>query len=216
MNAHIMKSTIPSLMKTLRAWLMFTVLATAAGAPAGAADAGAAATNAVQASATAGATNHFWPWDAAASPEKEKDPLIIKVLGLCIGLAATVLGIGIALLAIWTEYKKRQELINACHRERMAALEKGLEPSAYPVELWQSDDDPKLPPGSGLKAGLVLLGVGAGLWLFLPSGGWGPFQRSVGAIPGAIGVAYLLYYLFEGRRRAAEAERTAAGQTSAR
>lgn len=134
------------------------------------------------------------------------EPLLLKALALAIPLTAIVLGIGLVLLIIWTEYAKRRALIEACHRERMAALEKGLEPPAFPAKLWESDDEAKKPADSGLKIGLVLVALGVGLAVFFwPEGG---FHPSVGAIPGAIGVAFLLYYLIEGRRRTAEAAKT--------
>lgn len=124
------------------------------------------------------------------------------VMGISLGAAATLLGFGIAFFAIWVEYRKRRELLEAIHKERLASLERGIEPPPFPKELVDdaADCTPSRPPTTGLKAGLVLIAVGAGLWLFLPQSGRGPFHSSVGAIPGAIGVAYLVYYVIEGRK----------------
>lgn len=169
----------------LRLGLLYALLAAA---PVPAAD---SATNAAPAAAP------------AAAPD---EPLILKALALTIPLAAIVLGIGLVLLIVWTEYAKRRAVIEACHHERLAALEKGLEPPAFPTRLWESDDEAKKPADSGLQTGLVLVALGIGLAVFFwPEGG---FHPSVGAIPGAIGVAFLLYYLIEGRRRAAETAKT--------
>ncbi len=127
---------------------------------------------------------------------------LMDVMGLGLGCVATVMGIGVAFLAIWTEYRKRSELLAACHRERLAALEKGLELPPYPEEFNGSDmaSAPRT-PRTGLKPGLVLVATGLGLWMFLSPGNRGILHPTVGAIPGAIGVAYLVYYLIEGRKR---------------
>ena len=144
---------------------------------------------------------------AASTPAKQpkvKDDheRLIELLGLGLGIFATVFGIGIAFFAIWIDYRKRHEVMAICHQERMAALEKGLELPPFPPEFCQSDINPKPSiPGTGLKPGLMWLAVGIGLWLFLSPKNHGFFHPSVGAIPGAIGVAYLVYYAFEGRKR---------------
>jgi hypothetical protein len=54
------------------------------------------------------------------------------VVGAFIPLVAITLGIGIGALAIWSEHKRKLELIDRLHRERMLALEKGVEPPALP------------------------------------------------------------------------------------
>jgi hypothetical protein len=124
------------------------------------------------------------------------------VLGISLGATATLLGFGIGFFAIWVEYRKRRELLEAIHKERLASLERGIEPPPFPKELVDdaADCGPSRPQSTGLKAGLVLIAVGAGLWLFLPHNGRGPFHSTVGAIPGAIGIAYLVYYVIEGRK----------------
>jgi hypothetical protein len=54
------------------------------------------------------------------------------VVGAFIPIVAISLGIGIGALAIWSEHKRKLELIDRIHRERMMALEKGVEPPALP------------------------------------------------------------------------------------
>jgi hypothetical protein len=49
-----------------------------------------------------------------------------------IPIVAITLGIAIGALAIWSEHKRKLELIDRLHRERMLALEKGVEPPALP------------------------------------------------------------------------------------
>ncbi|HMO65963.1 MAG TPA: DUF6249 domain-containing protein, partial [Verrucomicrobiota bacterium] len=128
--------------------------------------------------------------NAAPAAVVPDEPLIVKAMALAIPLAAIVLGIGLVFLMVWTEYAKRRAAIEACHRERLAALEKGLEPPAFPASLWQSDDEAKKPVNSGLMSGLVLVAIGAGLAVFFSTSG-SRFHPSVGAIPGALGAAFL-------------------------
>ena len=134
--------------------------------------------------------------------EKSGHEQRIELFGLCLGAVAVVSSLGIAVLAIWTDAQKRRDLIASVHRERMAALEKGLDLPAFPSE-WPSRDPAGCrpgAPGSGLKPGLMWLATGVGLWLFLSPKNHGLLHPSVGAIPAAVGVAHLVYFAVEGRK----------------
>ena len=54
------------------------------------------------------------------------------VIAVSIPIVAIVMGVGIGMMAIWSEHKRKLELIDRLHRERMLALEKGVEPPALP------------------------------------------------------------------------------------
>lgn len=76
------------------------------------------------------------------------------------------------------------------HETARIALEKGQPLPRLP----EDEDEPKRDrsPANDIRAGLVLIAVGAGLFLFL--GGLGAAKVGmVGAIPGLIGVALLLF-----------------------
>ena len=115
-------------------------------------------------------------------------------------MAAVVFGTGIPLLAIWCEFKKRQRMIEACHQERMSALEKGIELPPFPSDPFRQSDESSdcSGGGTGLKPGLVWLGIGIGTLFF----SWNLFSWKFATIPLGIGVAFLLYYAIEGRKRA--------------
>ena len=135
------------------------------------------------------------------SREKTDHDRLTELMGISIGFVAVVMGIGIGMLAIWCDYKKRHELIAACHQERLAALEKGLELPPFPPEPFSGGGPPKpFTPGGSLKAGLVWLAIGIGLAIFLSLQDRGRHHPSVSAIPIAIGVAYLIFYVVEGRK----------------
>ena len=124
----------------------------------------------------------------------------MELIGISIGAVVAPMGLGLAILAVWGDYKKRQNLIKACHEERMAALEKGLELPPYPSEPFTSSDSSESDgPSTGLKPGLVWLGIGIGAVFFL---------GKLAAIPIGIGVAYLLYYAIEGRKASIRERRT--------
>jgi hypothetical protein len=84
------------------------------------------------------------------------------VIGAFIPIVAITLGIGIGSLAIWAEHKRKIELIDRLHRERMLALEKGVEPPALPAGMvGDLAAKPKLVPRfmwpKAMRNGLALL-----------------------------------------------------------
>lgn len=194
----------------LHTLLATTMLATAAHA--GGADSDAAATNAASPTSLAADSEPASSPAAPKSKTKAEEPLIVKLMGMTIGLVAVVLGIGIGILAVWTEYKKRHELITFCHQERMAALEKGLDLPPLPPELIHDvtgmDESPK-PPGTGLKAGLMWLTIGIGTAIFLSLQQRAGIHPSIGLIPIGIGIVDLICYAVERRRNGTQTNRQA-------
>ncbi len=137
--------------------------------------------------------------------EKNAHDQKMEAMGVTIGLVSVVLGIGIAFFAIGCDFRKRRHLMNLCHKERLAALEKGLELPPYPPELRGSTDGQDAGgPNTGLKSGLVWLAIGIGIYWFLSSGRRGGLHPSMAAIPIGIGAAYLVYYVIEGRKLLAD------------
>lgn len=121
------------------------------------------------------------------------------LLPLFIPIIAIVGGLSIPILYIVTHFKKRQQLLEQNHRERMLALEKGIELPPIPVELLTNDpfeakagrlahDNPQ----RQLRTGLFWLIVGAALGVVL----WvEPDGRPVWAVlPIAVGLAKLVFY----------------------
>jgi hypothetical protein len=111
---------------------------------------------------------------------------------------AIVLGIGIGMLALWLDYRKKREFFELHHKERMAAIEKGMEVPPLPADFFQDSRRRSRTPSDDLRRGLVLLLVGVAITIAL-------YQRAGanglwGLVPAAVGLAYLLTYLV-GRRR---------------
>lgn len=117
------------------------------------------------------------------------------VIGVFIPIVAIVFGIGMAMLSTWTEHKRRSQLLEQSHRERMAALEKGQPMPDIPVGLINGkaeDANPRNAPLRAMRTGLTLLGIGIVLYFAL-----GRITHDdvalFGLIPGVIGVANLVY-----------------------
>jgi uncharacterized protein DUF6249 len=128
--------------------------------------------------------------------ETQKLALLIPILGI-------ILGIGIAMLAIFLQYRKRKETFALYHQERMAALEKGVDLPPLP-EYLLSDEGPAFRsyhPRRHLLKGLIWLFTGIGLGVALwPTAG---FEYSLfSLIPIGVGLAHLIYYFVEGKAEA--------------
>ena len=130
------------------------------------------------------------------------------IVGMLIPIIAIVMGIGLAMLGVVTSYRQRRTLIELHHKERLAAIEKGIEVPPPPEGLLDSKE---ASPHRTLLRGLVWLFVGIGLMFALPF--LDEDLKYIGFIPGGVGLAYLIYYFMVGRK---EAEKAAANQGVAR
>ena len=114
--------------------------------------------------------------------------LLIPILSVAVSLGALIVWI-----VVW--YRRRMHEVDCRHKERMAAIEKGLD---LPPESLPPPE--QLPPRSRyLLRGLIWLGVGLAItfgghdWLRAPLGG-------SGWIAVAVGAAYLIFYVVEARK----------------
>ncbi|HWN05741.1 MAG TPA: DUF6249 domain-containing protein [Steroidobacteraceae bacterium] len=117
----------------------------------------------------------------------------IEVLALLIPISMIVLGVATAIVAIVTSHRRRLQRDDMRHKERMAAIEKGMELPPDPVET-----------GPGAKTGGLRSGIGGilvGVVLYLALRGVADEDVALfGLIPAAIGIASLVSWLVEGRR----------------
>src|SRR6266481_5374151 len=123
---------------------------------------------------------------------------LLPVMALLIPIISVTVSLGALIVWIVVWYRRRMREIDCRHRERMAAIEKGLElpPEPHPEAAQMA------PRARYLLRGLIWLGVGLAItfggrnWLQAPMGG-------SGWIAVAVGVAYLIFYFVEGRKTAA-------------
>jgi hypothetical protein len=118
----------------------------------------------------------------------------IEQMALMIPILGIVLGVGIAVVAIVTSHWQKQKRMELRHRERLAAIEKGIE--------LPPDPDPEAEPKKGgyLRSGLVSLFLGVVLYFALAEVA-GDDVALFGLIPAAIGVGNLISYFVEGRKK---------------
>jgi hypothetical protein len=135
---------------------------------------------------------------------------LIPLFGMMIPIIAIVMGIGVAMLAIYLSYRKRKDIFALYHQERMAAIEKGVDLPPLPEALLTEDGKPLRPynPRRHLLKGLAWLfvGIGLGLALWATVGyDWALFSL----VLTGIGLAHLIYYFVEGKKEAEAIERLA-------
>lgn len=116
-------------------------------------------------------------------------------LGILIPIIAVILGMTMGMITIITEHQRKSRTLEQRHRERMAAIEKGLElPPDPPRQIYRPS------PERYLLRGMIWLGVGVAFALALP-GLVGDRVAHVGWVIAAVGAAYLIFYATETRRK---------------
>jgi hypothetical protein len=116
-------------------------------------------------------------------------------IAVMVPMVAIVLGLTIPILGMSLEYRMKKNLFEMHHKERMAAIEKGLDVPPLPPELFRPRKGKPSTPGSLLRLGLILVLGGAGLavamsYAFDTLSLWG-------LIPVGVGLAYLISFLYE-------------------
>jgi hypothetical protein len=121
-----------------------------------------------------------------------------------IPITAIVFGIGIGMLGLWTDHKRKSQLLEQMHKERMAAIEKGIE-----LPPMNADPFTNRSPGSVANPARVLRNgvfmVSFGIVLYFALNTVGAAEAAVfGLIPATIGLANLAYaaVLFDKERKA--------------
>ena len=117
---------------------------------------------------------------------------LIPLFGIVFAIG---LPLSIPIVFIVLSFRKRVKLVELHHAERMAAIERGMEIPPLPIEL--IDGRPRR-RRSTLLPGLVWLFVGLAVLIALRS--LAEEEALLGLIPAGVGLAYLIYYLVEGRK----------------
>lgn len=127
--------------------------------------------------------------------------LLKNLIPLLIPLVAIAFGCTIAIVAIITGHRRKKHLFALYHEERMAALNKGMEPPALPDALLLDDYRTRYrSPEACLRRGLIWVLLGISIY-YAVRVNEGPERALYGLILVAIGLANLIYY-FVVRRKA--------------
>jgi len=120
-----------------------------------------------------------------------------EVVAVFIPIIAIFMSLLIPIVYAVVDYKRRRDIVDANHRERLAAIERGMDLPALPESFYQSIKPARR--SSYLLPGLVWLFVGIGIFIALGAIA-GEDVRNLGLIPAGVGLAYLIYYFVEGRK----------------
>ena len=118
------------------------------------------------------------------------------MVALFIPLFGIVFGILVAIVAIVTQHRQKIQRAELRHKERLAAIDKGLE---LPPDAGDPEDAGKRSRSGSLRSGLIGLCVGIVLYFALDRVA-GEEVALFGLIPAAIGLANLIFYFIEGRK----------------
>jgi hypothetical protein len=120
---------------------------------------------------------------------------VTALLALFIPLLGIILGVMIAIVAIIAAHRQKMQRNDMRHKERMAAIEKGLEIPPEPEEPERNGRK-----SSALRSGLIGLLLGVVLYFALDAVA-GSEVALFGLIPAAIGLANLVFYFIEARKK---------------
>jgi len=122
---------------------------------------------------------------------------LTEVIAIMVPIVAIVMGVGIGMLGLFLDYRKKREIYAMHHKERLIAIEKGIEVPPLPPEFFR-DSRRARAPSDYLRRGLILLLVGIAITIAL----FDATRRNYlwGLVPTAMGIANLLYYYIESRK----------------
>jgi peptidoglycan/LPS O-acetylase OafA/YrhL len=128
------------------------------------------------------------------------DHSAVAVLSMVIPIVGIVFGIGMGMLSLYLRFRRKRDMFQLYHAERMAAIEKGLELPPLPPEFFQDTRRPELAPTQHRRYGLILLFLGIAVFVAL----WGTQVPAYwwGLVPAAVGLAFLLASVLEARELA--------------
>jgi len=137
----------------------------------------------------------------------------VDAIAVFIPIVAIVMSLSIPIVYAITDYRRRRDIVEAHHKERLAGIERGMEIPPLPEAFFKPLGRVERP--RHLLTGMIWLFVGIAVFLFL-----GAVADSsvafLGLIPAGIGAAFLIYYFVEGRKELAEFNAREAAANAAR
>jgi len=116
---------------------------------------------------------------------------VLAIIGELIPVIAIIMGLSVAMLGLYFDFRKKREMFQLYHAERMAAIEKGIELPPLPPEFFGDYRNREPRTSRHRRLGLMLsflgIAIAVGLWGSAhPRGAW------VGLVFVALGAAFLL------------------------
>jgi peptidoglycan/LPS O-acetylase OafA/YrhL len=127
----------------------------------------------------------------------DNHPTFVAILSMVIPIVAIIMGVAIGMLSLYLRFRRKRDMFQLYHTERMAAIEKGIELPSLPPEFFQDTGRTGSAPVRHRRSGLILLFLGIAFTVAL----WGTGARAYlwGLIPAAIGLALLVASVLEMR-----------------
>jgi hypothetical protein len=122
---------------------------------------------------------------------------LVAILSMVIPIVAIIMGVGIGMMSLYLQFRRKRDMFQLYHAERMAAIEKGIELPPLPPEFFQDTGRTAPAPIRHRRSGLILLFLGIAFSVAL----WGTGARGYlwGLLPAAIGLALLVASVLETR-----------------
>ena len=124
-----------------------------------------------------------------------------EVLALLIPIIAIFMALLIPIVYAIVDYRRRRDIVEAHHKERMAAIDRGMEIPPLPNSFYAAYNSGKKP--KTLLWGMIWLFLGIGLLVALNAVS-GRDVALFALMPIGIGLAMLIYYFVEGRKEASQ------------
>ena len=125
----------------------------------------------------------------------------VAIIGALIPIIAIIMGIGIGMLGLYFDFRKKREIYQLHHAERMAAIEKGIELPPLPPEFFQGPRRREPSPSRHRRIGLILLLLGIAMVIAMRGEGGRHGDYLWGLVPVALGLAFLISAWFESVER---------------
>ena len=109
-----------------------------------------------------------------------------------IPISGITLGLGTAMLKLWLDYRKKRDLFQLHHAERMAAIDRGIDLPPLPPQFFA---DYQRASTDYLRYALIWLFAGIAFTVALSVTSQALWVW--GLIPVAVGIAYLAFYQVE-------------------
>lgn len=115
------------------------------------------------------------------------------IIVFLIPIVAIVMGIGIGMLGIYLDYQKKTRMFDLHHKERLLAIERGMEVPPLPSEFFAPARKPANLKANSLRWGLIWLCIGLALGIAMALND-GIEQASWALLPMSVGIALLSFY----------------------
>jgi hypothetical protein len=119
------------------------------------------------------------------------------VIAVFIPIIAIFMSLLIPIVYAIVDYRRRKDVVEAHHRERLAAIERGTDIPPLPDSFYNPLQRNRRP--RSLLTGMIWFFVGIGLFVALGKVA-GDDVKYFGLIPAGVGLAFLIYYAIEGRK----------------